>query len=104
MRRERISRPRLSVPRRYPGSAPLRQKGGEKESSRSCSRGSCGARSGAASATTARSSSTATPNNTRVLPKPMCRRGSAMADAGIEKHVGHVDDEVERDEQHGKGE
>src|SRR5579883_1170839 len=105
MRRERMSRPRLSVPRRKFASAPLRQKGGSKEERRSCSSGSWGARRGAASATITSSSSTARPKRTRPLlsAAPSALR-STMTDPGIEQDVGHVDDEIERDEEHGEGE
>src|SRR6516162_856449 len=102
MRRERTSRPRLSVPRGKAGSAPPRQKGGSSVLRRFWSSGSCGATSDAATS----APRMAAPTQRRAAPDAaaMSVRSSPMADPRVEQHVAEVDGEVGEDEEDREGE
>src|SRR5262245_16432915 len=95
-RRERMSRPRLSVPRGW-RQAPPTQTGGCRTETRSCRFGSWGASAGPAIASARRKSAIAAPAHSFPFTRD---RSSRDADARIQIRVGHVDRQVRQNDRH----
>src|ERR1700677_932754 len=116
IRRDSTQRPRLSVPSGKLTSPPCIHAGGICAARRSCSTGSCGASSGANSATRSSKATTAPPSQScgpprltaavhgKVRPIGALTARSTMAQPRIQQRDQHIDDKIERDEEDGKGE
>src|SRR5437016_6059245 len=104
-----MSRPRLSVPKKYCGSPPSTKEGGRRVARRSWSSGSCGAISGANIAVSSMSATMVPPTMLRASRRMRARRSltcaaSAMLQPRIEPGDQHVDEKVDGDEDDGEGE
>src|SRR5215470_18836767 len=103
MSRLRMSRPSWSVPSTAKVPSAERDSGGVKRARSRCSVGSMGARSCGTAAqrptTTRIAAPTRAPPEARTMPRERARR-SGKADPGVERHIDHVDHDVE--EEHGR--
>src|SRR5258708_1400841 len=103
-----MSRPRLSVPKKYTASPPAAKDGGSSVESRSCSSGSCGATAGAKSAVKSTRLTITPPTMPRASRRGRARRSSGgatstMLQPRIEPGDQHVDQQVGGDEDDREG-